>query len=122
VFVPSATGTLKISREGTEQGSPDQAFPKHKAIAILDWNGTNVGASLTGRYIKSVRESLAANNKMNSRFYTDFQLRFFAPSFADNYGFALGVNNLFDRDPPGCISCGLNNFDPTTYDVPGRYI
>jgi iron complex outermembrane receptor protein len=122
VFVPSATGTLKISREGTEQGSPDQAFPKHKAIAILDWNGTNVGASLTGRYIKSVRESQAANNKMNSRFYTDFQLRFFAPSFADNYGFALGVNNLFDKDPPGCISCGLNNFDPTTYDVPGRYL
>jgi iron complex outermembrane receptor protein len=31
------------------------------------------------------------------------------------------VNNLFDKDPPGCISCGLNNMDPTTYDVPGRY-
>jgi len=122
VFVPTATGIQKISREGTEQGSPDQAFPKHKAIAILDWNGTNVGASLTGRYIKSVRESEAADNKLNSRFYTDLQLRFFAPSFADNFGFALGVNNLFDKDPPGCISCGLNNFDPTTYDVPGRYL
>jgi len=33
----------------------------------------------------------------------------------------LGVNNLFNRPPPACISCGLNNFDPTTYDVPGRY-
>jgi iron complex outermembrane receptor protein len=32
------------------------------------------------------------------------------------------VNNLFDKDPPGCISCGLNNFDPGTYDVPGRYL
>jgi len=121
VFIPTATGTQKISREGTEQGSPDQAFPKHKAIAILDWNGTNVGASITERYIKSVRES-EADNKLNSRFYTDLQVRFFAPSFADNFGFALGVNNLFDKDPPGCISCGLNNFDPTTYDVPGRYL
>jgi len=121
VIVPTATGTQKISREGTEQGSPDQAFPKHKAIAIIDWNGTSVGASLTGRYIKSVTESEAGDNKLNSRFYTDFQLRFFAPSFADNFGFALGVNNMFDKDPPGCISCGLNNFDPGTYDVPGRY-
>ena len=120
VFVPSADGIQKISREGAEQGSPDQAFPKHKAIAILDWNGTNVGASITERYIKSVRES--NGNKLNSRFYTDLQLRFFAPSFVDNFGFALGVNNLFDKDPPGCISCGLNNFDPTTYDVPGRYM
>ena len=120
VFVPSATGIDKLSREGTEQGSPDQAFPKHKAIAILDWNGTNVGASITERYIKSVHE--LNDNKLNSRFYTDLQLRFFAPSFVDNFGFALGVNNLFDKDPPGCISCGLNNFDPTTYDVPGRYM
>ncbi|MDQ3074587.1 MAG: TonB-dependent receptor [Pseudomonadota bacterium] len=121
VIVPTATGSQRISREGTEQGSPDQAFPKHKAIAILDWNGTNVGASLTGRYIKRVRETEADNNRLNTRFYTDVQLRFLAPSFADNFGFALGVNNLFDKDPPGCISCGLNNFDPTTYDVPGRY-
>ena len=121
VIVPTAAGTATISREGTEQGSPDQAFPKHKAIAILDWTGTSLSASLTERYIKSVRES-ANGNKLNSRFYTDLQLRFHAPSFSDNFGFALGVNNLFDKDPPGCISCGLNNFDPGTYDVPGRYM
>ncbi len=121
IFVPTATGTQLISREGTEQGSPDQAFPKHKAIAILDWDTTHFGASLTGRYIKSVKETEANDNKLNSRFYTDVQLRFISPDFAENFGFALGVNNLFDKDPPGCISCGLNNFDPGTYDVPGRY-
>ena len=27
-----------ISREGTEQGSPDQAFPKWKSIGIVDWD------------------------------------------------------------------------------------
>jgi iron complex outermembrane receptor protein len=121
VIVPTADGTAKISREGTEQGSPDQAFPKHKAIGIIDWAGQNVGLTLTGRYIKSVRES-QADNKLNSRFYTDVQLRFTAPAFADNFGFALGVNNLFDKDPPGCVTCGLNNYDPGTYDVPGRYL
>ena len=124
IEVPTVDGTQKISREGTEQGSPDQAFPKWKAIGIVDWDLASFGASLTGRYIKSVRESqaVAAGNKLGSRFYVDVQLRWQAPSFADNFGFALGVNNLFDKDPPGCFSCGLNNFDPTTYDVPGRYL
>ena len=121
IIIPTADGSAKISREGTEQGSPDQAFPKHKAVGIIDWEGKAVGLSLTGRYIKSVRES-QNGNKLNSRLYTDVQLRFNAPSFADRFGFALGVNNLFDKDPPGCISCGLNNFDPGTYDVPGRYL
>ena len=121
VFVPTADGVQRISREGTEQGSPDQAFPKHKAIAILDWDWTHFGASITGRYIKSVRET-EADNKLNSRLYTDLQLRWNSPDFADKFGFALGVNNLFDKDPPGCVSCGLNNFDPGTYDVPGRYL
>ena len=35
--------------------------------------------------------------------------------------FAIGANNLFDVDPPGCFTCGLNNLDPTTYDVPGPF-
>lgn len=119
VIVPTADGTATIDREGTEQGSPDQAFPKHKAIGIIDWDGNHFGFSLTGRYIKSVREA-QNGNKLNSRLYTDLQLRWFGID-QDRFGFALGVNNLFDKDPPGCISCGLNNYDPTTYDVPGRY-
>ena len=85
--------------------------------------GTVFGATLTGRYIKSVIESAASanGNKLNSRLYVDTQLRFSPNWMSDAFGFAIGVNNLFDKDPPGCISCGLNNFDPTTYDVPGRY-
>ena len=40
---------------------------------------------------------------MDSVFYTDVQVRWFAPSFADNFGFALGVNNLFESRTPGCF-------------------
>ena len=124
VTVPATAGVTKISREGTEQGSPDQAFPKHKSTAILDWERGALGASLTGRYISGVTES-QNDNKLKSRLYTDLQLRWNVKGRdgEDNgFGFALGVNNLFDSDPPACISCGLNNFDPTTYDVPGRYL
>jgi iron complex outermembrane receptor protein len=126
IIVPTEDGSDVISREGTEQGSPDQAFPAHKAIAIVDWNGMDFGATLTGRYISGVKEfpngANAASAKMNGRFYTDIQGRW-TPKFGplSELGFAVGINNLFNIDPPGCITCSLNNFDPTTYDVPGRY-
>ena len=121
ILVPTAEGVQVISREGTEVGSPSQAFPKWKSVGIIDWDVANFGASLTGRYIKSVRETNAVN-KIKSMFYTDLQVRFHAPSFSDNFGFALGVNNLFDVKAPACFGCDVNGFDPTTYDVPGRYL
>jgi len=116
VTVPATVGFTTIEREGTEQGSPDQAFPKFKSTAILDWTLREFGASLTGRYIKGVDEG--NGNHLDSVFYTDLQIRWdIAPSF----NFALGVNNLFSVSPPDCFTCGLNNMDPTTYDVPGRF-
>ena len=116
VTVPATAGFTLISREGTEQGSPDQAFPKFKATAVLDWSLREFGASITGRYIGGVDE--ANGNRMDSILYTDLQLRW---EIDDRFGFALGVNNLFGADPPPCFTCGLNNIDPTTYDVPGRF-
>ena len=119
-ITPTAAGTTKAERAGTERGNPDQAYPKHKAIGTIDWNGMGFGLTLTGRYIKGVTES-QNGNEMGSRLYTDIQGRW-NPHFWDNrIEVALGANNLFNLNPPGCISCGLNNMDPTTYDVPGRY-
>jgi iron complex outermembrane receptor protein len=118
-IVPATTGVTEIDREGTEQGSPDQAFPKWKSTGVIDWSmDDGFGASLTGRYIKGVEEG--NGNKMDSRFYTDLQLRW-EPDSWNGFGFALGANNLFDVDPPECFTCGLNNMDPTTYDVPGTF-
>lgn len=120
VIVPAATGSAAITREGTERGSPDQAYPKFKSNATFDWKNGGVTASVTGRYIASVTES-QNGNKLGTTFYTDLQLGW-QPSFLnERFSFTLGVNNVFDVDPPACISCGLNNFDPTTYDVPGQF-
>jgi iron complex outermembrane receptor protein len=121
VIVPVTGGTQVISREGTEQGSPSQGFPKYKSVGILDWDMRSFGATITGRYVSKLKEDVIPANTMNAKFYTDVQLRFTAPSFADRFGFALGVNNLFKTKAPGCFSCDINNFDPTVYDIPGRY-
>jgi iron complex outermembrane receptor protein len=121
VTVPATDGVTLIEREGTEQGSPDQAFPKWKSTAVLDWSQRGdggFGASITGRYIAGVDE--ANGNRMGSRLYTDLQLRW-EPGFWKGFGLAIGANNLFNVDPPACFTCGLNNMDPTTYDVPGTF-
>jgi iron complex outermembrane receptor protein len=118
VTVPATVGVTVIDRRGTEQGSPDQAFPRFKSTAILDWTLHDFGASLTGRYISGVTE--ANGNRLHQRLYTDVQLRW-NPTFLHGFGFAIGANNLFDTDPPACFTCGLNNMDPTTYDVPGTF-
>jgi iron complex outermembrane recepter protein len=119
VTVPATTGFTVIDREGTEQGSPDQAFPKFKSTGIIDWTLGDVGASLTGRYIAAVEES--NGNELDSRFYVDVQLRWAPDWIGQGLGFAIGANNIFDSDPPPCFTCGLNNMDPTTYDVPGTF-
>lgn len=118
--VPATDGSTKIDREGTEKGSPDQAFPKYKATAIIDWANGDFSGSLTNRYIKSVEET-QATNKLNNRLYTDLQVSWFPTYLDGKVGLTLGVNNLFDKDPPACYSCGLNNYDPTTYDAPGQF-
>jgi iron complex outermembrane receptor protein len=118
VLVPITNGQQVISREGTEQGSPSQGFPKWKSIGVIDWDLASVGATVTGRYVSKLDET--GGNVMNARFYTDLQLRIMAGE-NDRFGFALGANNLFKTRAPGCITCDINNFDPTVYDVPGRY-
>lgn len=120
-FVPTAGGLTAVEREGFERGSPDQAYPKTKSTLMVDWDKADFGATLTGRYISKVQET-GDPNKLEARLYVDAQFRW-RPSFIDeNIALAVGVNNLFDKDPPGCVTCGLNNYDPNAYDAPGRFM
>ena len=41
-------GDDTAKRAGTERGSPDQAYPKHKAIGIIDWNYDDVRSNPHG--------------------------------------------------------------------------
>lgn len=120
----ASNGFVVLDRKGTERGSPDQAFPKFKGNATLNWSISDFSASFTGRYISAVTEinpNTGLPNPMASRFYGDVQF-VVTPSFMDRrFALTVGVNNVFNQDPPACFSCSLNNFDPTTYDVPGQF-
>jgi iron complex outermembrane receptor protein len=119
VLVPGPTGPQLLSREGTQVGAPAQAFPKVKSVGIVDLDWETFGMSVTGRYVSKLQE--VGGNVLKSVFYTDLQLRWDGPSFADRFSFALGVNNLFDKETPGCVTCESNNFSQTVHDIPGRY-
>ena len=117
---PATDGFTNTDYVGTERGSPDQTYPHFKGLGTIDWTLGPVTASITARYIDNVQE-IAAENELESRLYGDAQLQF-RPRWLDSrFAFTFGVNNVFDKDPPACFSCSLNNFDPTTYDIPGRF-
>ena len=118
-------GNFVLDRRGTERGSPDQAYPKFKGNATVDWSLGGFAASVTGRYIKSVHEinqfTYQPANLLASRFYIDAQINWTPPVLDRRMMLTVGGNNLTDKDPPGCFTCSINNFDPTTYDVPGQF-
>jgi iron complex outermembrane recepter protein len=122
VTTPTTAGSSVEHRAGQEEGSPSQAYPRWKSIGIVDWNGFGWGATLTGRYISRVREILNNESPLKATFYTDAQLRW-SPKlgFFKELQFTVGANNLFNVKTPGCVSCDINNMDPTTYDTPGRF-
>jgi iron complex outermembrane receptor protein len=119
VIIPGSSGPELLSREGTQVGSPAQGFPKYKSVGVVDLDWTNFGMTVIGRYVSKLKE--VGGNVMDSVFYTDLQLRWAGPSFDDRFGFALGVNNLFDKETPGCVTCEANNFSQAIHDIPGRY-
>ena len=116
---PAQIGFTTTEYRGTTRGFPDQSYPKLKLAGIIDWSLGTYSASFTGRYINGVVEG--NGNQLASRFYSDVQVTFGLPGMKDRAALTLGVNNVFNQDPPPCFSCTGPNFDPTTYDVPGQF-
>ncbi len=63
----------------------------------------------------------APANELSSRLYVDAQINYTLPMLNHGVTLTVGGNNLTDRDPPGCFTCSINNYDPTTYDIPGQF-
>jgi iron complex outermembrane receptor protein len=109
----------------------DSAIPEWTSNAVLDWKLANWNASWTVRHISELRENCGdavdfpvcsdpgtGTNQLGATTYHDAQLGY---KFDWMKGLQLtaGVNNLFDKDPPICLSCSLNGYDASTYDIPG---
>jgi len=120
-IVPATAGTTTIKRVGTEPGN--QAYPRYRSVATASWTLDKFSASVTGRYVSAVKEvgGEQPGHELGRRLYGDILLLWEGPLSGHNFSFGVGVNNVTGKSPPACYSCLLNNYDPSTYDLPGQF-
>lgn len=112
----------------------DSSIPEWTSNATLSWNLSNWNASWTVRHISKLTEECGdvaafpicgnqaeGTNELAATTFHDMQVgyRF---DWMKGLQLSAGLNNVFDKDPPICLSCSLNGYDASTYDIPrGRY-
>ncbi|WP_101926088.1 MULTISPECIES: TonB-dependent receptor plug domain-containing protein [Luteimonas] len=127
------TGTPEPRRPGVEVNN--SAIPEWTSTLVADWRTGPWSVSWTTRYIDSLTESCggangfpicddSANdiNGLGSTTYHDLQLSWRSTAWLKGTRVSLGVNNLGGKEPPVCLSCSLNGYDASTYDLPGRFV
>jgi iron complex outermembrane receptor protein len=142
-------GTTVVVTELAGIERTDSAIPEWTSNLIVDWALSKWTGSWSIRMIDGVTEACTddfanspdslANlglcsdpdpngdlddsdslNRLGTTVYHDVQVGY---EIGDLGGMdttvKVGINNLFDHDPPICMSCSLNGYDASTYDMPG---
>ncbi|PPU93298.1 TonB-dependent receptor [Xanthomonas albilineans] len=128
-----AAGQVQPQRPGVEV--VDSAIPEWTSNMTLDWARGRWNASWTLRHLSALTEQcgdavvfpvcsnqVAGTNTLAAMTYHDAQVgyRF---DWLKGLTVSGGVNNVFDKNPPICLSCSLNGYDASTYAIPGgRYL
>ncbi|WP_298576663.1 TonB-dependent receptor [uncultured Luteimonas sp.] len=113
----------------------NSAIPDLTSTLSAVWRGGGGWqAAWTARYIDRLRESCAGangfdicddssndRNDLGATTYHDAQLSWGTDAWMKDFRITLGLNNVFGKDPPICLSCSLNGYDASTYDLPGRF-
>ena len=112
----------------------NSAIPERTSTLSANWSKAGWTAVWSARYIDHLRESCSgangfdicddsANdvNHLGATTYHDAQLSWSTDAWMEDFRVTLGVNNVFGKDPPICLSCSLNGYDASTYDLPGRF-
>lgn len=109
-----------------------RSIPRWNSTGVLEWQLNNWSASWTARHVSELVESCgdAADfdicrddpapglNRLGSTTFHDVQVGY-KIDWMRGLQLLAGMNNVFGKDPPVCLSCNLNSFDGSTYDLPG---
>ena len=126
----------------------DGGIPRWQSNLRLGWVRGPVDLGWTMRYVHSLTEKCSdafdnnpelsltslglcsnpdpanpalSRNKLGATTYHDVYAGWNRPFGVDALKVSLGLNNAFAKQPPICLSCSLNGYDPGTYDSPGRF-
>jgi len=126
------SGQAEPKRPGVEVN--DSSIPEWTSNLTANWDYRNWNASWSLRYVDRLRESCAGANGfpictdsaadlhwLGATTLHDAQVSWRTDAWMKGLKITVGVNNVFDKNPPICLSCTLNGYDPGTYDLPGRY-
>ncbi|MGE8211014.1 MAG: TonB-dependent receptor plug domain-containing protein [Stenotrophomonas rhizophila] len=127
-----AAGQRQPQKPGVEVA--DSSIPEWTSNATLSWALANWSASWTVRHISELTEDCGdavafpvcsnqqeGTNTLDATTFHDLQVGY-KVGWMKGLQLSAGLNNVFDKDPPICLSCSLNGYDASTYDIPrGRY-
>ncbi|MGN6728934.1 MAG: TonB-dependent receptor domain-containing protein [Rhodanobacteraceae bacterium] len=116
----------------------DSGVPRLRSTVRLNWALGQWSASWAVRYISGFTEDCSAaggfpvcpvapsdrfpdgSHRLGATAYNDLRASWTLP-IQTPLTISGGVNNILDRDPPTCLSCSLNGYDASNYDLPGRF-
>ncbi|MDQ7048645.1 MAG: TonB-dependent receptor [Enterobacterales bacterium] len=134
---------------GKEFGSvPDRGIPEWKYDLSLNWKNGAMSANWNIHWIDSLVESCSdflddspdsltnqglcsnpdtanngnSTNTLDATFTHDVQASYETKLMSKETTFSVGIQNVFDQDPPACTSCDLNGYDPGVYQAQGRFV
>ena len=61
------------------------------------------------------------SNRLGATTYHDLQLGW-KTEWLGGLQLSAGATNLFAKAPPICLTCSLNGYDASTYDLMGRFV
>jgi iron complex outermembrane recepter protein len=127
-----ATGARQPQGVGIEVAN--SAIPEWTSNLTANWNLGDFDATWGVRHISDLEEACGAaatfpvcrnnpatgRNRLGSTTYHDLQVGY-RIGWLQSTKLRAGVNNVFAKDAPICLSCTLNGYDASTYDLPGRF-
>ena len=137
--VATDTGATEPNSVGVEVA--DSGIPRVRSTLTASWGIADWSASWTLRYISRLTEDCGGaagfpicnepgntdggrvdgTHHLGSSTYHDARVTWKVPVQAD-LSVSGGINNIFAKDAPICLSCSLNGYDASNYDLPGRFI
>jgi len=142
--VLSATQSSCTDYAGVGTGSSAYTVPKQKMNAGLDWSygpwSATWNVQLIGKMYEPCANSTATYasppygwcskydpnsptlgvNELGTTIYHDVQASYNLKSW--NTTFTLGINNVFQKDPPIAMTAFINNYLWYYYRIPGRFV
>ena len=116
----SFPATGRNDRSGRVQGF--QAYPEYKTTANVTLNARNWSITLNSRHISGMDDflrpaHLTDDARAEAMWYNDILVNY---DFGERAAITVGIDNIFDEDPPLYHSAANADTEPGTYDTIGR--